>query len=316
MWIITFLLIIEALLVVFLALFFRSHAKEVISQVNIRLEKMEETIRTRRISLHEKESEDVLLEQHLSEIIELYELTKKVSASLELQEVVMTLSQTLEANFSFEKGFLFLLRDDSDRTHTPQDIDRIYALPANAKSLPEKGLVTVKAEDISYLAEMLEAAREKKEAFQGSSFPFTAVPLWVKHRLISLIVCEHLKPEDLEKLTILSRQFALAIQKVKLYGKIQELAITDGLTRLYTRRYFLERFHEELTRSKRHHLSLSFLMADIDFFKEKNDQYGHLVGDVILREVASQLKANVREIDLVGRYGGEEFFIALPETGL
>jgi len=114
---------------------------------------------------------------------------------------------------------------------------------------------------------------------------------------------------------ILSSQFAIQFQKVILYNKVQEMSITDSLTQVSTRRYFLERTAEELRRSMRHKTNLSFLMLDLDHFKEKNDKFGHLVGDVILKQVAAMLSENLREIDIIGRYGGEEFSIVLSGIG-
>ncbi|MBU2258515.1 MAG: GGDEF domain-containing protein, partial [Candidatus Omnitrophica bacterium] len=75
-----------------------------------------------------------------------------------------------------------------------------------------------------------------------------------------------------------------------------------------------ERFVEEINRSRKFDYSLAFLMIDIDYFKDLNDRYGHLVGDVILKEVSRIIKDNIRQIDILGRYGGEEFCLALPET--
>ena len=91
-----------------------------------------------------------------------------------------------------------------------------------------------------------------------------------------------------------------------MYQKVQELTITDSLTQVYNRRYFLERFHEELERSQKNNLNLSFLMLDVDNFKKYNDRYGHLVGDAILRQVAKTIRDTVRQIDFIGRYGREE----------
>ncbi|MGA2775549.1 MAG: GGDEF domain-containing protein [Candidatus Omnitrophota bacterium] len=90
--------------------------------------------------------------------------------------------------------------------------------------------------------------------------------------------------------------------------------MTDGLTQIFSRRYFMDRFEEELKRSKRFKLELSFLMIDIDRFKEYNDRYGHLVGDAILREVSRSIKDNIRQVDFMGRYGGEELSIVLTDT--
>ncbi len=104
------------------------------------------------------------------------------------------------------------------------------------------------------------------------------------------------------------------MKRAFLYQRIQELAITDGLTQVFSRRYFLERFREELVRSEKFNYSFSCLMIDIDHFKDYNDRYGHLVGDAILREVSKTIKENIRQIDLMGRYGGEEFSLILTET--
>jgi len=104
------------------------------------------------------------------------------------------------------------------------------------------------------------------------------------------------------------------MRRVKLYERIQHLAITDWLTGAYVRRHFVERLQEESSRSERFNLTYSVLMMDIDNFKQFNDRYGHLVGDAVLRQVIDLVRSLVREVDLVGRYGGEEFVILLPET--
>jgi len=97
--------------------------------------------------------------------------------------------------------------------------------------------------------------------------------------------------------------------------RLEELSITDGLTGLYNRRHSMEVLEAEHNRCLRYGHSLGLLMIDIDHFKRINDEYGHPCGDMVLRDVAELLKANVRSTDLAGRYGGEEMLIILPETG-
>lgn len=97
--------------------------------------------------------------------------------------------------------------------------------------------------------------------------------------------------------------------------QFRRLAVRDGLTGLFNRRYFLEQFEAEFDRSRRHGHPLSFLIIDVDHFKKINDHHGHQTGDRALIEVARTLELAVRKSDLVARYGGEEFVVLLPETG-
>jgi len=98
--------------------------------------------------------------------------------------------------------------------------------------------------------------------------------------------------------------------------RLEELSNTDDLTKLYNRRYFMELLELEFQRAQRYEAKLSFVMIDIDHFKSFNDSYGHLIGDRILYEVAQILRESLRVHDIVGRYGGEEFALLMPETEL
>ena len=98
--------------------------------------------------------------------------------------------------------------------------------------------------------------------------------------------------------------------------ELRQLAITDGLTQVANRRHFDERIHEEIDRSQRYGRPLVLLLLDIDHFKKVNDSYGHPAGDAVLRRVADICRASIRTLDLVARFGGEEFAILLPETDI
>ena len=137
-----------------------------------------------------------------------------------------------------------------------------------------------------------------------------------QRRKIGYVVIEGIHMDDKETARILCHQYAFALRRVRLYEEIERTAITDSLTGLYTRHYTLERLHEELERSRSRQMQLAFLMLDVDYFKNFNDTYGHLTGDQILREMGVLIRQNIREIDIAGRFGGEEFCVILPDTDL
>jgi diguanylate cyclase (GGDEF)-like protein len=122
---------------------------------------------------------------------------------------------------------------------------------------------------------------------------------------------------DLHLLESMVPQMALALDRAGWHQKatqFQLLSITDPLTGLLNRRYLEERLGEEFERSKRHRFPMSFLMIDIDNFKEYNDRHGHQAGDLALEITAQCLKSALRSADVASRYGGEEFSILLPQT--
>lgn len=112
----------------------------------------------------------------------------------------------------------------------------------------------------------------------------------------------------------LYREYTTKIEQQKRVAEYQ--AVHDGLTGLYTHKYFMEQLVREIDRSQRYKRPISLIMCDIDYFKKFNDTYGHLSGDLALQTVSQIILQNVRSSDIVARYGGEEFAILLIEAGL
>jgi diguanylate cyclase (GGDEF)-like protein len=119
-----------------------------------------------------------------------------------------------------------------------------------------------------------------------------------------------------ELFAYLTNQAAISIENVDLHETIQRQAVTDELTGLFNHRRFQEVMTAEVERTRRFGQELGLIMLDIDNFKRVNDTYGHLQGDLVLKEVARVLRESSREIDEPARYGGEEMAVALPQTGL
>jgi diguanylate cyclase (GGDEF)-like protein len=104
--------------------------------------------------------------------------------------------------------------------------------------------------------------------------------------------------------------------EAKYHEEIYRMTIVDGLTQIHNKRYLFEALEKELIRARRYERELSLIIFDIDFFKRINDQYGHLAGDHVLRELARVVQERIRRDEVFARYGGEEFVIVLPETGI
>ena len=121
-------------------------------------------------------------------------------------------------------------------------------------------------------------------------------------------------PKDRDYLEQLAKQIAITINRANVYAEILKHATLDALTGFYNRRQLEERIKQEVSNAKRQHAPLCGIMTDIDYFKKVNDTYGHAVGDLVLQTIAKVIRGQLREYDIAGRYGGEEFSILLPFT--
>jgi diguanylate cyclase (GGDEF)-like protein len=146
------------------------------------------------------------------------------------------------------------------------------------------------------------------------------VPLSVQGRLTGTLSALRFKPgqpytqEDLVFFQEIASRAAMAIENALLHAEVQRLAITDALTEVYNRRGLTELGRREVERSRRFGRPLCAIMVDLDHFKTINDSYGHAAGDRVLRVTAERLRASVRDVDILARFGGDEFMVLLPET--
>lgn len=236
-----------------------------------------------------------------------------------IAEEIISVKRLLNKNFR-EKEQLLRKIDELDKELNPlkKSIDALekqmsehfffYDLMRKISPfLNKKELFKVFSEEIKYLGEV-EAVEFSRPADEGKYLQFV-----FDDEVNSLYVKTESK-KIIEHQDVLKKLLELCIERINLYDRFQQLSIYDTLTETYNRRYFVMRFIEEFERAQKFSLKLSFIMIDVDNFKKINDTYGHLVGDAVLKEIAKTIKQNIREIDSLARFGGEEFSLILPET--
>ena len=147
-----------------------------------------------------------------------------------------------------------------------------------------------------------------------------AFAMAVENNLLGCIVAkslsEKLKAGEIDYLEQLTKQASITINRANSYSEVLQYATLDALTNLNNRRQLESRLKQETAIAERQGHPLSVMMLDIDFFKNFNDTYGHAVGDLVLKEVATSVKEALRESDIPARYGGEEICVLLPFTDL
>jgi diguanylate cyclase (GGDEF)-like protein len=255
------------------------------------------------------------------------ELTKAITPIQNEKALLQVILDKSAELLRAEQGSLMVLDHETDVLLVEAKKGVIHGVPDKLRIGRGEGIAgKVMALGEPFLVENLESdPRFKQKNRKHYKTPsFLSVPLKIEDRIIGVLNLadkdggEAFNEDDLKLIQSVASQVAIVMERNSFYNKTEELkklTITDDLTGLLNRRYLHERLKDELARSERHGNQLSILMLDLDGFKECNDSYGHLAGDKALKQVAETLLNTVRSMDIVARYGGDEFMVILPETG-
>jgi diguanylate cyclase (GGDEF)-like protein/PAS domain S-box-containing protein len=211
-----------------------------------------------------------------------------------------------------EEGKAHIVRSDGFRELGREE--EAIATPVNIADYPHLRMIAESGQPV-YFSDTIAVA--------GWDMPwarsYAGAPIMVKRRLVGFINLfsldpNYYSPDLVSRLQAFADQAAIAIENANLYAEVQRLATLDELTNVFNRRRLFELGERELERSRRYQMPLSAILLDIDHFKKINDTYGHTTGDRVLTGIAAVISRNIREIDLFGRYGGEEFVVLLPQA--
>ena len=293
------------------------------------LVRMERSPRKRRFSPAEAARADAHLRSYLRDYYkaEFFSLHRKydknVAAITELTEVFATALRVRDSFRHILSGI---------QTYFGFDRVRLYLIDEKNRKLKGELSADIRGQikSISYEEIPLEAGAHRfADIVLGrSSGAFMErykdcvlyMPLAVQGVTIGLLIVDNLlsqqriEPAELAMLKSFGGQIALAVDNSRLFDKVEELSLYDELTKLPLRRYFNQRFQEEFYRAERFKQPLALVWADVDYFKEVNDTYGHQIGDQVLKEAGRLILSNLRKIDFPCRYGGDEIIILLPQA--
>ena len=251
-------------------------------------------------------------------------ISRKLSSSLNEEDVHAWLREAIQDAFDADTYYLALADGDYLDLGLFYDDGEYY----HAVQIPLEGTLggwAIRHNQTLFLNDLrtepeLEGVKTRIIGKEKSSLSWLGVPFKAEH-VTGLTGIASYKPlaftqEDVELLEALTQQAALALNNARQHKLVTRQSRIDSLTQVYNHGYFLELLNQELALAAADYTPLSLIMLDVDHFKKYNDTYGHLVGDEVLMLMVKTIKRFIKERDFIGRWGGEEFAIALPKTSI
>ena len=257
----------------------------------------------------------------------LYRITSALSSGLDLSGVIKELYQQCRKIVSIDLFDLTLLDEKSGDLHFEaynRKGDFVRMKPKNINIRPGMNAYIIHNRKNIYIPDMNNVQTQEyinllKHFPKDRGRSYLGVPIMIGDRAIGVFSLHSDTPnaysdEKIQLIETVAQASSISLENARLFERMKEFAITDGLTGLLNHRHFSDMAEKEIARATRYKKPLSFIMIDIDHFKLVNDRFGHLVGDQTLQLVAKNCQSTLRANDIISRYGGEEFTILLPET--
>ena len=266
-------------------------------------------------AFHRLSSTSGALRQRVSELETLNIMAHRLASSLQTRELVATVARETLAAIP-EAEFLTLTHPGDGEEGPVAECFERGRTRERVPAADREGLAArVMTENRPLYASGLEGSQVSDPCVRDGVRSWLGVPLEIHGEVVGVLAVQAgapdaFSPDRIRLLEAIAAQSAVALQNARLY----DLAMVDGLTGLFVRRYFDARLDEEVQRARRIETEFSIVIMDIDDFKQLNDTYGHPAGDLLLRGIADIVRRQMRAVDTAARYGGEEFSMILPRT--
>ncbi len=255
-------------------------------------------------------------------LVSLKQVARTLGSTLEVEAVVKSIMQACENVLKSKKASIYFIKNNTLTLKISSDPEEKPGKTVVMEENSGAALMELLKTNGMLTAKNIVNDPVMKGMYAQSGINFImAAHLGTETESVGYLFIEEFETEDFEDndvqiLSILANLAFLSIRNAALYEKVKKLANQDGLTKLYTKRYFENFMDIELKRCVRYSKTSTVIMSDIDHFKTFNDTYGHQAGDYVLFQTAAIFRKMTRTTDLVARYGGEEFITVLPETDL